>query len=258
MQCRTFLLDGNLQYKEKKLNHPVFDRYYEMENPQNVTYPSVPDGSFDLQAGITKDDRVSVELVGSNLTGRPASTAKFTRCFGIKFRRSVAPELGEWKAEDFINERKDLTDILQVRRDQVRELLILPSKAEEKISFLENVFEEGKQVLIDETARYMVRKIEEADGNVDVEDLVRSTGYSHRSCNRIFKESTGFSMKRYANMIRMQKSMQILQAHPQEKNYQFLEELGFYDQAHFIHSFKNFTTVTPTAYLEFVRTGMVV
>jgi AraC-like DNA-binding protein len=57
----------------------------------------------------------------------------------------------------------------------------------------------------------------------------------------------GTSPKKFATIVRMKTALFTMQSPLIEQND---HQLGFYDQAHFIHDFKKFTGATPEQYLK--------
>lgn len=86
----------------------------------------------------------------------------------------------------------------------------------------------------------------EQKGCVDVEEGL-DTGVSSRQLRRIFNYYIGTTPKAFCNVVRFQ---QILNAKPSLqslKDSKLYFDLGFFDQAHFIKTFKRFYGITPTA-----------
>lgn len=74
-------------------------------------------------------------------------------------------------------------------------------------------------------------------------------GYSKTQTYRIFNEWLGLSAGKYQRMMRFTKTLNHL--HFSEDSLSLTEvglQLGFFDQAHFIHSFKEFAGITPGKY----------
>jgi len=69
---------------------------------------------------------------------------------------------------------------------------------------------------------------------------------SERSMQRIFKERTGLSPKKYADIIRFQHAVEFIGK--TEKLTTAAYETGFYDQAHFVKEFKRFTGLSPSEF----------
>ncbi|WP_415608895.1 helix-turn-helix domain-containing protein [Liquorilactobacillus mali] len=88
----------------------------------------------------------------------------------------------------------------------------------------------------------ILNKINNTNGSLKIESLSDLTGYSTRYINKIFTEYVGVGPKKYANYIRFQHALNLL-------NHELAQSInGFYDQAHFINNFKEFSSLTPKKY----------
>ncbi|HBF64423.1 MAG TPA: AraC family transcriptional regulator [Clostridium sp.] len=84
-------------------------------------------------------------------------------------------------------------------------------------------------------------------GCLSVKELSHNVFYSERHLGRLFDEYLGVSIKSFSRLVRVNKSIRLLQQH----NYgltQVFMETGFYDMPHFIHDFKAICGITPQAY----------
>ncbi len=84
-------------------------------------------------------------------------------------------------------------------------------------------------------------------GCLSVKELSHNVFYSERHLGRLFDEYLGVSIKSFSRLVRVNKSIWLLQQH----NYgltQVFMETGFYDMPHFIHDFKAICGITPQAY----------
>ena len=88
----------------------------------------------------------------------------------------------------------------------------------------------------------------EAENGQRVEDLVRSSCYSHRGFISIFKQATGLSPKRYARLMRFQKLLAAFKAYPESELTELALLTGYSDQAHMTREFREFAGVTPMQY----------
>ncbi len=86
-------------------------------------------------------------------------------------------------------------------------------------------------------------------GQQNVEMLAQTTCLGYKQFKRIFAEYVGANPKEYLRVIRFQRSLHLLQKHPDISLTQLAYECGYYDQAHFIKEFKQFCGYTPTEYL---------
>lgn len=87
------------------------------------------------------------------------------------------------------------------------------------------------------------------NGNISVKELSDRTFYSERQLSRVFLRSLGINVKTYSRVLRVNYAVRLMKNHRKA----FMEQLydmGYFDQAHFIHDFKLVCGVTPTDYLK--------
>lgn len=84
---------------------------------------------------------------------------------------------------------------------------------------------------------------------VDIASLADMCCVSYRQFIRIFTAHVGLNPKEYLRIVRFQRSLSILQHHPDVAFTDVAYRCGYYDQPHFINEFKAFTGSTPTEYL---------
>lgn len=85
--------------------------------------------------------------------------------------------------------------------------------------------------------------------NVSVSTLSQKMCYSSRQLSRICNETIGMSVKAYQQIVRVNQAVKLMKR-PQMDLIQIAQELGYYDQAHFIHDFQAVSHLTPKAYLK--------
>lgn len=83
-----------------------------------------------------------------------------------------------------------------------------------------------------------------------VSDVVGQIGLSHRRFIRLFDEEVGLTPKLYCRIRRFQEVLHRVGSGRPVDWAEAALGCGYYDQAHFIHDFRAFSGVTPTAYLE--------
>lgn len=90
-----------------------------------------------------------------------------------------------------------------------------------------------------------INYIQHASGNLSVGQLNGYAGFSQRQLSRIFRQSLGLSPKAYLRVSRFIQSLNHLNKY---SNYSLTDvalRSGYYDQAHFIRDYKEFTGSTP-------------
>lgn len=82
-----------------------------------------------------------------------------------------------------------------------------------------------------------------------VEDLVRRSGVSKRTLQRLFSEYVGVSPKWVINRYRLHEALERASAGESVDWTTVALDLGYFDQAHFIRDFKKLVGKTPTEYV---------
>lgn len=106
----------------------------------------------------------------------------------------------------------------------------------------------GEKVHKETAADEAVTLILSSNGTVTVRELCRALSLSERQLERLFKQYVGLPPKFYARVIRFSQIFKHIQkGDPFWTNTVY--RTGFYDQAHFIKNFKEFTGEEPSEYL---------
>jgi len=98
---------------------------------------------------------------------------------------------------------------------------------------------------VDRIVKSTIETILTANGQLSVDELSKQTNINRRQLERKFSSTVGLSPKQLSKTIRLQATLKILL----NKQFTSLTALAyegeFYDQAHFIKDFKEFTGFTP-------------
>jgi len=130
------------------------------------------------------------------------------------------------------------------------ELLILEEQLCEagtdaqRIHVLENWFiERMRPSAHDPLVLQALALIHRNKGNIRIKELAAQLHISQSPLEKRFRQMVGASPKKFASIVRFKHTLQ--QYNPQGSLTALGYEAGFYDQAHFIKEFKNFTGETP-------------
>lgn len=97
---------------------------------------------------------------------------------------------------------------------------------------------------------YAVTQIINYPNQLCLEKLSEEIGYSQKHFIHLFKEQVGLTPKHYMKILRFQKAIAEIELTPMY-DWSFISHTsGFYDQSHFIHSFKEFSGFTPNEYIK--------
>ncbi|HEX7846363.1 MAG TPA: helix-turn-helix transcriptional regulator [Chitinophagaceae bacterium] len=101
---------------------------------------------------------------------------------------------------------------------------------------------------IDNITKACVEVIVHSQGQLDVAELADKMNIHRRNIERRFTSAIGMSPKQLSRVVRLQATLKMLE----QKNFTSLTSLayenGYYDQAHFIKDFKEFTGMSPKSF----------
>ena len=248
MNLKTFCINQQIEYKEVNISNPIINKFYEIHNPYYNQIVSIPDSCIDIEF-VWKNGKMYSLLCGSLEQGMVSKIGTYDYCFGIKFNPGMFPTTISANLYEIINNRYNLNDFVNMDRIDNKKFRAVPF--DQKIDYFMHKFDctisdfENRSI-----SSYIINEINKLSGHINISDLVNDIGYSHCYTDRVFKKVVGFSMKKYANIIRFQESIGLLENNNIEEIY---DRLGYYDQAHFIKDFKRFTLITPKVYTKVDR-----
>lgn len=226
-------------YHELLADNEIFESFYELESVKNAEMIAIPDGRVDIQC-VWKEEKLSICICGSVMNGGASKVNQFDKCFGARFRIGVLPKEIKEHLDIIVDNRIAMKDIIPMpglERYLTKDLLL-----EQKADIMLGLFHTGVEVENNAMIDYLIKEIEKRRGHVSISEMVEKTGYSHRYANHVFKTNVGCSIKKFASIVRLQESFKCLVNKNDDAIY---DELGYYDQAHFIKDFKSFASCTP-------------
>lgn len=121
---------------------------------------------------------------------------------------------------------------------------------EERITILEEFLLRKRQAMkVDNMpVEYCVDTMLKNIGNISIDELAGELEIGKRQLERRFTTTVGISPKLLARIIRFQNILQLIENKEFKSFTTVAYEGGFYDQAHFIKDFKDFTGLNPKQY----------
>ena len=172
---------------------------------------------------------------------------------GIVLKPAALASLFNLPAYELTEERVNLDNVfnLQLLQSYITKIETA-ANAKERVKTLEAFLlnqiqiKEPKPDFIDEAANLIIEK----KGLLSVNDLVENSCMSRRTFERHFFQKVGLSPKYYARIRRIGYICNLI-AGKQKVNWKdVFYECEFYDQAHFIKDFEEFTGRAPQQYLQ--------
>jgi AraC-like DNA-binding protein len=115
-------------------------------------------------------------------------------------------------------------------------------------SFLIKSIKKSTHELKDKVANYAVRSIFINKGQANLELIAKDCNISSRYLQKIFLEKIGFNPKFLVRIVRFQQALDYVQFLQNNSLTNIAYQSGYFDQAHFIKEFKDFTSFVPSQY----------
>jgi len=172
--------------------------------------------------------------------------------FIIEFRKGQAYSFLGYPLTEITGKVVDgdlaLSGIFRELREQLREQLSpagMFAVAEERL--LQHF---GGRLSVNPIVHFAVTGVLSAPSTLTIKCLADRTGYSSKHFIRIFTDHVGLSPKRFLRIIRFQKAISDIERKGSQRWAALALDCGYYDQAHFISDFRNFSGFTPLEYMK--------
>jgi len=135
---------------------------------------------------------------------------------------------------------------------KLEQKIIAASNTQERIAIIEDFLLQKfrSEATIESIAKSTVDAILATKGSISITAILQDDVAKRRQLERMFEKQIGISPKQLGKVIRLQTALQMLLNGQSENLTHIAYESDYYDQAHFIKDFKEFTGITPKAFLE--------
>lgn len=129
--------------------------------------------------------------------------------------------------------------------------IIKAANNEQRIEIIENFLlaRLNEKATIDKIVQSTVDSLLATNGNASIKALLKEDFAKRRQLERKFRAQIGISPKQLGKVIRIQTALKLLLNQEPENLTNIAYQCDYYDQAHFIKDFKEFTGINPKAFL---------
>lgn len=224
-----------------------FAQYYTFRTSSNTkdVVIAVPDGAVDILFH-TSGNKVDAQIYGSVKKGTYVHFETDSNYFGVRFSPGTAENLLKCPIDKFTGVSVNFGDVLKKSTKLIENICFgnsFENKAKEFESFYLSNREDSKMSPL---VSFVIKKINRTYGEIRVQDLADEAGYSTRHINNQFKKHVGLAPKMYIRIVRFQRSFELIRSQKNTDFAELAEDVGYYDQAHFINEFKEFSLKTPS------------
>lgn len=254
---QPYLAFGSRHYHKRIINSMgiahLFEYCYNSE--QEADYLGIPDGSFDIFWDLT-EPRPAAFGAGIFTHSNKCIRKKGHRYFGVRFMPGIVPDFYIGITDAMMNTEIDISSLDSTLSYAAAESLSSLHSFSERADFFlvlyTDLISHGphenvsicKRNIYHECISYILN----SRGLCQISELCEQSGYSERYINTIFKKIIGISAKKFCMFSRFQNAIDMLNHNNTLSFTEIALRSGYYDQAQFIHDFRNCAGMTPSAY----------
>jgi len=221
--------------------------YLQITTTKPTPYPVIPDGT----------QAIFISSNGARLGGPHSQMFNMQllqpgQYFGIRFHPGSIKNFLNINISEFTDQLVDIRDIISSPYHSLPERLFQTFNFYERATICEEWLLRLIKPKLSGKFNDALSKIYHSKGNGRVSALATDVGCSSRHLNRLFQVYTGFNIKSFMQIIRLQYACQLLF---QQKNTpsDLALSLGYFDQSHLLNDFKKHFLINPSEFFERFR-----
>lgn len=175
-----------------------------------------------------------------------------TQTFAVRFHPDGFKPFATLPLTAMENRAVPLDELFGIEGQQLETTMLAANNLEAQIVLIESFLRSRLQTpyAIDWITKESVSTLLALQGQVSVGALSETVNVHRRQLERKFADVIGLSPKQLAKMIRLQTTLRQLSVNPGTSLTELAHVGQYYDQAHFIKDFKEFTGKTPKQFYE--------
>jgi hypothetical protein len=136
--------------------------------------------------------------------------------------------------------------------NELEQAIIQAADTKERIAIIESFLTQtlNSKSTINTIVKTTIDALEATSGSSPIKAILKNDPTQRRQLERNFSQQIGVSPKQLGKIIRLQTALKMLLRDQPDKLSDIAYESEYYDQAHFIRDFKDFTGVTPTDFID--------
>ena len=240
--------------------------YYDGFEPQHSKEKLIPNGDIELVINLEecpkrlfdKDDFNKFEykkrywISGIQREYIVIEATPNSTMMGIHFKPGGAHPFFKFPITEIQDKVIELDEIWGRSIDFIWEQLMMASTPQQKFCILEQHFLkqldgiEGQNSII----IHALKLLQDTANELPVRSIAEEVGISHKHLIRTFDKIVGIKPKLLSRIYKFQKAIHLIGNKKRLRWTSLAYECGYYDQAHFIKEFKNFSGINPSSYLD--------
>lgn len=207
----------------------------------------IPDGCIDILIDCNLEFP-SGKVCGSVLKSKEIILQPEVDYFGVRFMPGDTNLTENYTMKEIVNSELPFEDVFW-SNSNLLEQIISTNSFTDRVALFNSFLDKRNLKESLEILQHSLRLIYLSKGNITTDQVAREIGYSTRYLRKLFESNMGISPKLFCQIVRFQKSLELLMDEGTDSLWSVIVENGYYDQAHIIREFKNFGYITPGQFL---------
>lgn len=222
----------------------------------------VPDGCIEM-AFILGDDirRYTFEnefilqpramVLGQTIEPFYIEPTGFVKTFAVRFYPYGFANFVAEPIKNLVNKETPLKQLFGLATaDDLEQKIVKAENTEQRISIIEKFLLNrlNDEKTINTIVKKTVDSILSTNGSVSINSILKGDLSKRRQLERNFKKQIGISPKQLGKVIRLQTALKMLLEQKSENLTDIAYKSEYFDQAHFIKDFREFTGINPKAF----------
>lgn len=235
--------------------------YWTLENPREESPEKqiiIPDGCIEMIFHYGDLYRQYAENGSSLIQPRCFVIGQLTRpleiqptgetgIFSVRFHPNGFLPFATIPIQEMENTAVSLEKLFGKDGQKIEQEIVNANSTSKRIEFVEDFLLNRltNKETVDRLVKSIVETILSVNGQLSIDELSKHTNINRRQLERKFLSAIGLSPKQLSKTIRLQATLKMLQNKKVTSLTALAYEGEYYDQAHFIKDFKEFTGLTP-------------
>lgn len=239
--------------------------YYEGHATPHAKERVLPTGTMELIINLRDDtarvyDRQNTDRYqsyrGSLICGAHSGffvidTVSQASIMGVHFKPGGAFPFLKWPSVELRDAHVSLETLWGAAADELRDRLLEAETTEDRFHVLERVLmaRASRTPTRHPAVAFALQEFQSVPHIHKISDVTGQIGVSQRRFIQVFSEEVGLTPKRFCRVRRFQEAVRLIGSGQRFEWADVALVGGYFDQAHFIHDFREFSGLRPTDYL---------
>lgn len=174
-----------------------------------------------------------------------------TGFIAVRFSALGAYHFFDIPMKEIANSEIALRNLWKDMAPEIEDKIFIAKTTQQRSQIIQNYLQLrlSRNGYIDKGIEFCINEIRHAKGQISVDKLADKVGISNRQLVRRFDKYIGLSPKEFIRISKFIGSLDMMNYTKGKTLTDIAIDSGYYDQAHFIHDFREFSGLTPTDYM---------